>query len=302
MTVTCIVDNSVDVLLPSAKGIERAQLQNWLRAPLVAEHGFSALVSLEEDGKKRGILLDSGLSPNAALNNVEALGLDLSSCEAVVSSHGHVDHAGGLIRIKEKIGQSRIPLILHPHAFRNRVMRFPDGRILPFPAPIREQLESVGYDITERTDASLIIDGRILITGEIPRTNDFEKGNPIHFSEIDGKMESDPLIQDDQAVVVDVRNKGLVVITGCGHSGIVNTVERAKELTGEDRVFAIMGGMHLSGGIFEPIIPRTVQELNRISPNILIACHCTGMRAIQEMARTMPHSVVQNSVGTTYLF
>lgn len=302
VVVTCIIDNSVDVLLPNAKGIKRAQIQNWHKMPFIAEHGFSVFVSLEEEGRKRGILLDSGLSPTAATSNVEALGLDLTSCEAVVSSHGHIDHAGGLLQIKEKIGHSRIPLILHPHSFRNRVMRFPDGRMLPLPAPLREGLESRGYDVTERTEASLLIDGRILVTGEIPRTNDFEKGNPIHFSEIDGSVEKDPLIQDDQAVVANIRDKGLVIITGCGHSGIINTVERAKELTGEDRVFAVMGGMHLSGGIFEPIIPRTVEELNKIAPSILIPCHCTGVRAIQEMTRSMPHSVVQNSVGTTYTF
>ena len=92
-------------------------------------------------------------------------------------------------------------------------------------------------------------------------------------------MENDPLIKDDQAIILSIKDKGLVVITGCGHSGIINILEYAKELTGEDRIYAVMGGMHLTGGIFEPIIPRTIDELERVKPRFIIPCHCSGLKA-----------------------
>ena len=112
----------------------------------------------------------------------------------------------------------------------------------------------------------------------------------------------DPLIKDDQAVILNIEEKGLVIITGCGHSGIVNIVNYAKELTGEERIYTIIGGMHLSGGIFEPIIPKTVDELEKMKPRFLVPCHCTGLKAMTEIARSMPDAFIQNSVGTSYIF
>lgn len=301
--ITCLVDNAVDVLLPTTDLAKRPKVHDWFERPLIAEHGFSAAITLQDDGSRRTLLLDSGLDPLAAAHNVEVLGFDLLECEAVVSSHGHVDHAGGLLNIRKKIDPTRkVPLVLHPHAFRNRLMKFPDGRSLPLPAPKRELLRNAGYEITERNSPTLWMDNRVLVTGEVSRTSEFESGNPIHYAELDGKMEKDPLIKDDQAVVLKVKDKGLVVITGCGHSGIVNTLNYAKELTGGDRIYAVMGGMHLSGGIFEPIIPRTVEELTKMKPAVLIPCHCTGLKATNEMVRSMANAFIQNSVGTTYTF
>lgn len=303
--VTCLVDNAVDVLLPSTDVAKRPKMMgnDWFEKPLIAEHGFSAVVTLELEAKKRSLLFDSGLDPFAVVHNVEALDFDLSHCETVISSHGHIDHAGGLLNIKRKLPAARkIPLVLHPHAFRNRMVKFLDGRMLPLPAPSRSLLTDVGYAIVEDRGPSLRLDGRILVTGEIPRINEFEKGFPIHYAEIDGTMESDPLIQDDQALVLNVKDKGLVVITGCGHSGIINTINYAKELTGQDTIYAVIGGMHLTGGIFEPIIPKTIEELMAHKPRVLVPCHCTGLKAINEIMRTTSGAFIQNSVGTTYQF
>jgi 7,8-dihydropterin-6-yl-methyl-4-(beta-D-ribofuranosyl)aminobenzene 5'-phosphate synthase len=301
--VICLVDNSVDVLLPTTDVTKRPKIHDWFERPLIAEHGFSSAITLEANGKKDTLLLDSGLDPTAAVHNADVLGFDLSWCNMVVSSHGHIDHAGGLLNIRKRTDPARkVPLIIHPHAFRNRVMKFPDGRLLPLPAPKRELLRDAGYEITETSSPTVLMDDRILVTGEVSRTNNFETGNPIHYAEVEGKMENDPLIKDDQAIVLKVKGKGLVVITGCGHSGIINTLSYAKELTGEDKIYAVMGGMHLSGGIFEPIIPRTVDELTMMKPTLLIPCHCTGLKATNEMMRSMPNAFIQNSVGTTYTF
>ena len=163
-----------------------------------------------------------------------------------------------------KIKQN-IPILFHKDAFRKRMVKFQDGRIINLPEPNRSVLTKAGYSIVERESPSLWLEDTVLVTGEIPRINEFEKGFPNHYSEVDGKMESDPLIKDDQAVILNIKEKGLVIITGCGHSGIINIINYAMELTGEDRIYTIIGGMHLSGGIFEPIIPKTVDELKKLN-------------------------------------
>jgi 7,8-dihydropterin-6-yl-methyl-4-(beta-D-ribofuranosyl)aminobenzene 5'-phosphate synthase len=303
--VTCLVDNNVDVLLPSNEVAHRPVLvKNWYLKPLIAEHGFCAALTLHVDGVKHRLLLDSGLDPLAASHNVDALGFDLSSCESLISSHGHVDHAGGLLNIRTKMSYTqRIPLVIHEHAFRNRLVKFQDGRTINLPAPSRSLLMDAAYEIFEKNSHSLWIDDTVLVTGEIPRTNNFEKGFPSHYSEIEnGEMEADPLIKDDQAIIVNVKDKGLVILTGCGHAGIINTLNYAKELADEDRIYAVIGGMHLSGGLFEPIIPKTVGELEKLKPRYIVPCHCSGLKAVTEIARKMPDAFIQNSVGTNYIF
>ena len=307
--ITCLVDNSVDILLPNTKVAFRPSLnENWFVHPLIAEHGFCAAIKLEVNGTEHRLLFDSGLNPLAASHNAEVVGFDLSDCELVISSHGHIDHAGGLLNIKRKINEEKqkqkqkLPLILHEDAFKNRLVKFQDGRRISLPAPNRADLIEAGYYLVEKQSPSLWIEDRILVTGEIPRTNDFEKGFPNHYSEIDGKMENDPLIKDDQAIVLNIKDKGLVVITGCAHAGIINIIKYAKELSGEDRIYGLIGGMHLTGGVFEPLIPRTIDELELLKPRFIIPCHCSGLKAVTEIAKNMSNAFIQNSVGTNYVF
>ena len=101
---------------------------------------------------------------------------------------------------------------------------------------------------------------------------------------------------------MNVKNKGLVIITGCGHSGIINTINYAKKLTNEDRIYAVLGGMHLSGGMFESIIPKTIDELEKCKPKFIVPCHCSGFKATNEITKRMPDVIIQNSVGTNYIF
>ena len=303
--ITCLVDNSIDVVLPNTQVARRPLMSmNWYEQPIVAEHGFCAALTLHIGGAKHRLLLDSGLDSMAASHNADMLGFDLSNCDLLISSHGHIDHAGGLLSLRNKMNKvQRARIVLHEDAFRNRLVKFQDGRTINLPAPQRSLLTNAGYEIIENHSPSLWIDDRVLVTGEIPRTNSFEKGFPNHYSEIDeGKMEADPLIKDDQAIILTVKNKGLVIITGCGHAGIINTINYAKELTGEDRIYCLLGGMHLSGGLFESIIGRTVEELERLKPKFIVPCHCSGLKAMIEISRKMPDAFIQNSVGTNYIF
>lgn len=300
--VTCLIDNSVDMLLSNSEVAHRPQIRSgFLENPPLAEHGFSAALSFETNGRNHVVLYDTGLSPRGLTSNVNTLNFDLSACETVVLSHGHIDHGGGLLEIRKKMSQkNEISLIAHGLAFRRRSFKFGDGTLLDVSLPEKSRIRNAGYQIVEKNSPSLWFDS-MLVTGEIPRTNDFEKGLPNHFSEENGKFESDPLIKDDQAVVFNIRGKGLVVVTGCGHAGVINTLNYAKELTGVSTVYAVIGGIHLSG-YPEIIIRRTVEELEKINPRYVIPCHCSGLKAMFEVAKSMPSSFVQNSVGTSFIF
>jgi 7,8-dihydropterin-6-yl-methyl-4-(beta-D-ribofuranosyl)aminobenzene 5'-phosphate synthase len=125
---------------------------------------------------------------------------------------------------------------------------------------------------------------------------------PGHEKHTDHGWQPDPLILDDQALIVDVRGHGLVVITGCGHAGVVNILRYARKLTGVDRVHAVIGGFHLSGQAFEPVIPEVVAALAELGPDVIVPGHCTGWRATHAIAAAFPEQFVQNSVGTRYEF
>jgi 7,8-dihydropterin-6-yl-methyl-4-(beta-D-ribofuranosyl)aminobenzene 5'-phosphate synthase len=156
-------------------------------------------------------------------------------------------------------------------------------------------------EIVEERGASLLLGGLALVTGQIARTTEFEKGFPGHLAEVGGAWKPDPLIHDDQAVVMNVRDKGLVVLSGCGHAGIVNVLRHAMAVTGVARIHAVLGGFHLTGRLFEPLIAPTVEALKAIGPTLIVPSHCTGWKAAHEIARAMPEAFVPNSVGTTFL-
>ncbi len=140
----------------------------------------------------------------------------------------------------------------------------------------------------------------MLITGEVDRTTDFETGLPFHEALHGSGWEPDPLILDDQALVVHLRDKGLVVLTGCGHAGAVNIVRHALRLTGVARLHALLGGFHLTGPAFEPIIEPTVAALTELAPELIVPAHCTGWRAQHRLAAALPDTFVPNAVGTSF--
>jgi 7,8-dihydropterin-6-yl-methyl-4-(beta-D-ribofuranosyl)aminobenzene 5'-phosphate synthase len=147
----------------------------------------------------------------------------------------------------------------------------------------------------------MLIDGMILVSGEVARTVPFETGFPIHQAKRQGDWEPDPLIMDDQCAIVHVKDKGLVVITGCGHAGIVNIIRNAQRLTGSATIYAVVGGFHLTGALFEPRIPATIEALRAIGPRYLMPGHCTGWAATHQIARALPDAFIANSVGTSLI-
>lgn len=135
---------------------------------------------------------------------------------------------------------------------------------------------------------------------EVDRTTSFEKGFPIHQAYRNGAWEPDPLILDDHALIIAVAGKALVILTGCGHAGIVNICRYARRLTGTDRIYAVIGGFHLNGPLFEPIIGATCDALIQLAPEIIVPSHCTGWKATHALAARLPGAFIQNSVGTTF--
>ncbi len=140
----------------------------------------------------------------------------------------------------------------------------------------------------------------MLITGEVPRTTGYEPGFPPQQAWVGGGWQPDPLVLDDQALIVNVAGRGLVVITGCGHAGVVNIARYAQRLTRGQPLYALLGGFHLSGPVFEPLIPRVLDDLAAMNPGVLVPAHCTGWRAQHAMSARFPGAFVPNSVGTSF--
>lgn len=270
--------------------------------PPIAEHGFSALIQVKNGDKKGMVILDAGISSNGILHNLNSLGITLDGIEAIILSHGHSDHTMGLPGLIKKLGSQRVSLVFHPDAFHERKISTPGGYELGISPPKIDELLQENIIIVKKDNPVPLINNMILVSGEIPRTTEFEKGFPIHYTKHNGKWVSDPFIKDDQCIIINVRGKGLVIITGCGHSGIINTIRYAQSLAGVQQVHAVLGGFHLTGGVFEKIIPVTVKEMQKINPTYLMPGHCTGWSAIHQFAKAMPQAFIPNSVCTTLVF
>jgi 7,8-dihydropterin-6-yl-methyl-4-(beta-D-ribofuranosyl)aminobenzene 5'-phosphate synthase len=298
-----VLDNSVDMLLASTPVAKRLPLppDALSRESLIAEHGFSALVTVTDGNTSESLLFDAGLSKNGLTHNMDVLEVRPRELHTIVLSHGHADHTQGLMGMIERLGKRRMPLLLHPDAFLERKLVFPDGHEIRLPPPDRRVLSHEGIEVIEERGPSYLVGNSVLVTGQIHRSTPFEKGFPIHYARVADQWQQDALIHDDQAVVVHVKGKGLVILTGCGHAGAVNTIRHAQHLTGIQQVYAVIGGFHLTGALFEPIIAPTIAVLKDINPALIVPAHCTGWKATHALAREFPEAFVPNSVGTRFV-
>lgn len=310
-----VIDNVMDVLLRStdvAKRMEAGGRERlpFVEAPLletgraadapVAEHGLSFLVSVAQGDGRRTVLFDTGSSVNALVHNLRVLDVDATEIETIVFSHGHFDHTIGLNGLAQRL-QPLPPLVVHPDFWLRRRVALPKREPYELPTTSEEKVRAAGFPVIESREPSSLLDDSLLVTGEIERTTEFEQGLAVHQALRDGEWQPDPFIYDDQALVANVRGKGLVVITGCGHAGVINTVRYARKLTGVDQVYAVLGGFHLAPPAFEPNIWPTVEALAEFGPQVVVPAHCTGWRATHALAAAFPDAFIPGSVGTRYI-
>jgi len=160
-------------------------------------------------------------------------------------------------------------------------------------------MEKRNVQVLESRGPTLIAGDTALVTGEVERTTTYEKGLPNALLERNGAIEKDPIL-DDQAIAVNLKGKGLVIISGCAHAGIMNTILYAMKLTAVPSIQAVLGGFHLSGAFFEPIIEDTIKDLKKLGPKVLVPMHCTGWKAIHRFSEEFPEAFILNSVGSRF--
>jgi 7,8-dihydropterin-6-yl-methyl-4-(beta-D-ribofuranosyl)aminobenzene 5'-phosphate synthase len=312
VTVTTLMDNVTDIFMPDQGPARRAPIGTGGRRPaavmeegqapnaLLAEHGFSVLVTVTKDGARHQFLFDAGTSPDGVSENMTRLGVDPSAIEAIVCSHGHFDHTTGLDGLIRRLGTVNFPVLIHPHFWRRRRVALPGRDPMEIPTTSRRALAEAGFEVIEEREPSFLFDRSVLVTGEVPRITGYEPGFPPQQAWIAGRWEPDPLVLDDQALIIDVKDKGLVVITGCGHAGVVNICRYARRLTRDRPLHAVIGGFHLNGPLFEPLIPRVLDDLAALAPDVIVPAHCTGWRAQHAMGARFGEAFVPNTVGTRF--
>jgi 7,8-dihydropterin-6-yl-methyl-4-(beta-D-ribofuranosyl)aminobenzene 5'-phosphate synthase len=297
--ITVLVDNYIDIFVPSQKSID-VRPPFALDRPLLAEHGFSCYIRIFANGKEHDILLDTGLSCGCMLHNAGQLDINPAKAEAIVLSHGHFDHTGGLSSMLQTAGH-QLPVVAHPDAFLSRRLQSKGKDPVNLPKLDAIAIKQHGGDIIERPGPSVLASGHLMVTGEIERTVPFEKGFPGMEAYVGDQWVPDWIL-DDQAVVININGKGLVVISGCAHAGIINTIKYAQKITGIEPVLGVIGGFHLTGPLFVPVIEPTIKAMKQINPEYIVPMHCTGWDAINRFFSAMPDSCILNTVGTTYRF
>jgi len=289
------------------------------KATCCAHHGLSLLITAYIGSEKRAVLFDAGPEGETFLRNAKILGVDLSEVEAVVLSHGHWDHAGGLVSAIEEISRGRadgvmgregegakgrktVECYVHPGMFAERALQKADGELIRFEqVPGIDKLEEAGANIINTEDPQSIADGAFYLSGEIPRRTAYETGFPGHVRRSsDGQgWEPDPQILDERFISVNVKDKGQVVFSACSHAGLVNVLTHARSVFSEVGLYGVFGGLHLSGAT-EKIIPHTVADLPQFDLKLIAPGHCTGWRALNAISTVFGDELAPLAVGKRF--
>jgi 7,8-dihydropterin-6-yl-methyl-4-(beta-D-ribofuranosyl)aminobenzene 5'-phosphate synthase len=315
VAITILVDNRADLLLKSNDTVKY-----YRDEPLLAEHGFAALIYLREAGVR--ILWDAGMTAGTMMENMRRLKIDPRSIDKIALSHGHDDHSAGMTAVlqamalqpqakdwpatatMEEIGRHsiarRVPLAAHPAAFRERWSIQDDGRKHgPTFGPPRAEWEAVGAEVILSEGPYQLAEG-CWTTGMVPRTGWEVAGlGKNRYYREGGAFHRDQL-EDDQAIVIHLRDKGLLVISGCAHVGIMHTIRYAQQISGVERVWGVIGGFHLAAAS-DAEVQRTLAEMHSLRPSLIAPCHCTGAQAMGRFAAQMPEAFVWGAVGATFL-
>lgn len=266
-------------------------IENSTPTPVLAgEYGLGMLVHV--DGQ--GILFDAGMA-DGLVRNMKVMGVTPASVNLIALSHGHFDHAGGLPSVLEYLGPRDI--YLHRTAPRPKYVVYGEQKTFIGMPPI-DLLEQKGGRLIFNDGPLELLPG-VILTGSVPRTNDYEDTGGSFGVECDGKMETDEFA-DDQALLV-VHPDGLVIISGCAHAGMINTIEYAKTITGVDRIKAWIGGTHLMTASPERM-RATIERLKLYDIDTIAVTHCTGFLAAAELYAELGSRVSKGESGMRYSF
>ncbi len=256
-----------------------------------AEHGLSIWLEFGH----HAVLFDAGQSGHT-MDNAMALGIDAGRAEAIALSHGHYDHTGGLSRILPATPQARV--YLHPMAFGPRYSRKDDGtlRETGMPGEVAGLIRTT-HRVVSTMGPTEIVDG-LFVSGRIPRGNNFEGAGGHFFMDPDCTC-PDPL-HDDQAMYFR-SSRGLVIVLGCAHAGVINTIDHIRAISGGWSVRAVLGGMHLKAASLERL-DATVEALREHNIGLLAPSHCTGDAAFERFQREFPDRVIDCHVGSRFAF
>lgn len=318
LEVQVLVENWIDMLLPDIEGddlhcVSRVGLINHFDPKLTppqAENGIALLVRVKKNNRTTTILFDVGLTGRVLRHNFEALQRDPNEIDHLVISHGHPDHYGGVFELLGLLDRP-LPIATHPDAFLPRYAVMGDGRTASFyNAAFNEEKVQAAEGRLVLSREPLDLGWGIATTGEIPRTVEFEgpsspsapRAPGLYQVGSSGDFRIDE-VWDEQGLVVDVENEGLVVLTGCAHAGVINTILKARGIFGDKPVRAVMGGFHL-GFPTTPAenVTRTVEAMRSLDVRTVMPMHCSGLRAHSVFASEMGDRYVQPAVGTILRF
>jgi 7,8-dihydropterin-6-yl-methyl-4-(beta-D-ribofuranosyl)aminobenzene 5'-phosphate synthase len=323
LDVTVVVDAYYDLL---AADEERPQIAvRRARGPVHAQHGLSLFLESRRGAETKHVMLDFGWTPDALMHNLKLLGIDTGATDALVVSHGHADHFGGLMKFVEQHPEDRrrgMPLYLGgDDALCHRWSRRPDGSRASFGVLDRPGLEAAGIDlrvvpggevvaghgftsgVIERSSPEEVIANTLVEVGERDGVGCAGEQHQAHFSaeELKGNFLFDHH-WGEHVTAYHVKDRGLVVMTSCGHAGLVNSVRQAQKASGIEKVHAVMGGFHLAPA--QPdyvgrVIDLLVAEAN---PDYIVPMHCSGANFSHLVAQKYPDKLVNSYLGTRYVF
>jgi 7,8-dihydropterin-6-yl-methyl-4-(beta-D-ribofuranosyl)aminobenzene 5'-phosphate synthase len=332
LVLTNLVDNVYDIFAKGGKIGDLTVNRNTLPFPygsdvsLLSEHGLAFHLESFRGPEEKQILLDFALTPGTLTNNFKGLKVDPGKADALIISHGHIDHYGGLLEVAKNLHEQRkTGLTLYAggrDTFCHRWVVQPDGKKIDWGELKRDELEARGLKVMVAEEPTVVA-GHALTSGHIARITDFEMSPPaarleagapgsacdatFHFPPGTVKMEAKPgeLVKDifwgEHATAYNVKDRGLVVISSCGHAGIINSVRQIQKSTGIEKVHAVVGGWHLAPYPDE-LIAKTVDAMKEINPDYLIPMHCTGFRTMVAIQREMPEKLIMPSTGTRVVF
>lgn len=265
-------------------------------------NGLSLLLRIHAEDKIHTLLFDTGPDAGLAVENAARMELDLTAVQAIVLSHGHFDHYGGTVSALKAIGKKNLPVYIHPELLLPRAFKKKNSFIYVSDNLTVEQIEQEGGVIVESSKPQKILNDTILISGEVPRVTSYELGAPDEHKLQANNWQSSPEVIDERCLILKLKNRGLCVITGCGHTGIVNATLHAANLLGDKKIHFVMGGFHLAGSKFASRITPTLNDLKELNPGYIITGHCTGRQTQAQLTEMFSQRHIPYGVGAYFKF